>query len=150
MFHGMSDGLIATRSSDVFYHRVASALGLDAASDQLSSWFRYFRVPGMQHVAGTAVDAPWYFAQPNAAADLGTDVYSTPGFADAQHDALLALMRWVEEDVAPDSIVATTWQNTTDYQSGVLRQRPLCYWPLRQVYDGVGDFNNASSWNCTA
>lgn len=147
MFHGMSDGLIATRSSNVFYSRVADALG---GYDQLADWFRYFLVPGMQHVVGTAVDAPWYFAQPNAAADLGTDIYSTPGFADAQHDALLALMRWVEEGEAPDQIVATTWKNSTDASSGVLRQRPLCPWPERQLYDGMGDVNSASSWSCTA
>lgn len=148
MFHGMSDGLISTRSSAVFYNRTATALG--QTPDQLAPWFRHFLVPGMQHVTGTGVDAPWYFAQPNAAADLGTDIYSTPGFADPEHDALLALMRWVEDGVAPEQIVATTWRNTTDASSGVLRQRPLCPWPQRQLYDGVGDVNNATSWSCAA
>lgn len=147
LFHGTSDGLIATRSSNVFYNRVTSALG-NSSSTNMQDWFRYFLVPGMQHVSGTAIDAPWYFAQPNAAADLGTDIYSTPGFEDAQHDALLALMRWVEEGTAPETIVATTWVNTTDHESGVLRQRPLCPWPQRQVYDGVGDVDSAESWGC--
>lgn len=152
MFHGLADGLIATRSASVFYSRVASALynssSSSSSSSALTSWFRYFPVPGMQHVAGTAVDAPWYFAQPNAAADLGTDIFSTPGFADPEHDALMALMRWVEQDAAPESIVATTWVNNTDVSAGVLRQRPLCYWPLKQIYDGVGDVDSADSWSC--
>lgn len=146
MFHGMADGLIATRSSNVFYSRVAEALG---GFDKLDSWFRLFLVPGMQHVALTAVDAPWYFAQPNGAAKVGTDVFSTPGFEDAQHDALMALMNWVEKGEAPDSIIATTWNNSTDPSSGVLRQRPLCPWPQRAIYDGSGDVDNAESWKCS-
>lgn len=146
MFHGLSDGLIATGSSSVFYSRVADALG---GYDKLDSWFRFFLVPGMQHVSGTAVDAPWYFAQGNAAGVVGTDIYSTPGFEDAQHDALLALIRWVEEGEAPDQIVATTWVNSTDPSSGVLRQRPLCPWPQKAVYDGAGDVDSAQSWSCS-
>lgn len=147
MYHGLSDGLIATRSSNVFYSRVAEALG---GYDKLNSWFRLFIVPGLQHVTGTAVDAPWYFAQPNGPAALGTDIYSVPGFEDAQHDALFALMDWVENGRAPDQIIATTWNNSTDPSSGVLRQRPLCPWPQRAVYQGSGDVNSAHSWNCTA
>lgn len=147
MFHGMADGLISTRAANVFYSRVADALG---GYDKLEDWFRLFLVPGMQHVSRTAVDAPWYFAQPNGAAVLGTDVFSTPGFEDPQHDALMALMEWVEKDVAPEQIVATTWTNSTDASSGVLRQRPLCPWPKTAVYDGTGEVNSAESWACSS
>ncbi|KAJ4393714.1 hypothetical protein N0V93_002929 [Gnomoniopsis smithogilvyi] len=145
MFHGMSDGLIATRSSNVFYDRVAKLVGTS-----MNDWFRLFLVPGMQHVSGTAVDAPYYFAQPNAAGDLGTDIFSTPGFEDPQHDALMALMKWVEEGQAPDQIIATTWANSTDASSGVLRQRPLCPWPQTAVYNGTGNVNSAQSWDCSS
>lgn len=146
MFHGMSDGLISTRSSSVFYTRVAKAL---EGHGTLSSWFRLFLVPGMQHVSGTAVDAPYYFAQPSAAGDLGTDIFSTPGFEDERHDALMALIAWVERDTAPDQLIATTWTNSTDASSGVLRQRPLCPWPQRAVYGWVGNVNRAESWRCS-
>lgn len=147
MFHGMADALISTRSANVFYSNVADALG---GYDELDSWFRLFLVPGMQHVTGTVVDAPWYFAQPNGAAALGTDVFSTPGFEDAQHDALMALMEWVEKDAAPDQIVATTWVDSTDASSGVLRQRPLCPWPKTAVYNGTGEVDDAASWACSS
>lgn len=147
MFHGMADALISTRSSNIFYDGVAAAVG---GHDQLPSWFRFFLVPGMQHVSGTAVDAPYYFAQASAAAALGTDIYSTPGFEDAQHDGLLALMAWVETGEAPDYIIATTWTNSTDAGSGVLRQRPLCPWPETATYDGTGDVNRAESWACSS
>lgn len=148
MFHGMADALIATRSSNVFYSRVAEALG---GYDKLQDWFRFFLVPGMQHVTGTPADvnAPWYFAGPNSQATLGTDVYSTPGFEDAQHDALMALMNWVEKNVTVDSIIATTWNNISDPSSGVYRQRPLCPFPQKAVYDGTGDVDSAESWGCS-
>lgn len=146
MYHGTADGLIATRSSNVFYERVAEAMG---GYDGLKSWFRFFLVPGMQHVSGTAVDAPWYFAGANQQGVIGTDVYSTPGFEDAQHDALLALMNWVENGEAVDQIVATAWNQYLDPSSGVLRQRPLCPWPQRSVYGGSGDVNAAESWTCS-
>lgn len=146
MFHGSSDALIATRSSNVFYSRVAEALG---GYDQLQSWFRYFVVPGLQHVVGTSNDAPWYFAGPNSQGTLGTDIYSTPGFTDAEHDALLALMRWVEDGISVDQIIATTWHNSTDPASGVLRQRPLCPFPKKAAYDGEGNVDDAKSWACS-
>ncbi|KAK3935464.1 putative feruloyl esterase B-2 [Diplogelasinospora grovesii] len=145
MYHGYSDALIPTRSSNVFYQHVADAVG---GVEKLQSWFRFFLVPGMQHVTGTAVNAPWYFAGANAQAVLGQNVYSTPGFEDARHDALLALMDWVENGTAIDEIVATTWKTTTDYTSGVLRQRPLCPYPKRQTYDGKGDPDRPESFSC--
>ncbi|KAK4229246.1 tannase and feruloyl esterase-domain-containing protein [Podospora fimiseda] len=140
MYHGASDALIPQRSSDVFYERVAEAMG---GMESLQSWFRYFIVPGMQHVTGTAVNAPWYFAGSGAQGSLGTATHSTPGFEDARHDSLLALMAWVETGTAVDEIVATTWTRTTDPRSGVLRQRPICPFPKRQTYKG-GDPNMTS------
>lgn len=147
MFHGMADALVPVRSSNFFFDRVADALG---GYDVLAPWLRLFLVPGMEHVSLTAVDAPWYFAQSTAAGNLGTDVFSTPGFEDAEHDALMALMQWVEQDVTPEQIIATTWKNSTDYTSGVLRQRPLCPWPQTASYTGDGDVNTAENWNCSA
>lgn len=150
MYHGQADGLIPFGSAGVFYNHTATALGGGGGSsyDALLPWFRYFPVPGMQHVTGTATDAPWYFAGANAAAALGSDVYSTPGFeGQARYDALLAVIGWVEEGKEVDEIVATTWRTSNDPSSGVLRQRPLCPWPRRQMYDG-GDEKRAESFSC--
>lgn len=91
--------------------------------------------------------APWYFAGGNQAAQLGTGVSGVPGFRDADHDALLALMRWTEDDKAPEKIVATKWVNDTLHNE-VLRQRPLCMYPKIQKYDGLGDPNKPGSWSC--
>lgn len=145
MYHGAADGLIPVGSAGVFYNATAAALGGYAA---LAGWFRYFEAPGMQHVVGTAEDAPWYFAGANAAGALGTDVYSTPGFEDAQHDVFLAVMDWVERGVPVDDIIATTWTRFNDPGSGVLRQRPLCPYPKKQTYDGKGDETKPESFYC--
>ncbi|KAI1840423.1 hypothetical protein JX265_007153 [Neoarthrinium moseri] len=148
MYHGQSDGLISTRSSTHFYESVASTLGIGGTKG-LNSWFRFFLVPGMQHCTGTAVDAPWYFAGGNQAGAVGTDVFSVPGFTDAKHDALMALMQWTENGTPVDNIIATTWKNSTDPSSGVLKQRPLCPYPSEAVYKGSGDVNAAASWKCS-
>ncbi|KAH7019641.1 feruloyl esteras-like protein B [Ilyonectria destructans] len=146
MYHGMSDGLISTGSSTHFYESVATALG---GADKLSNWFRFFLIPGMQHCAGTAVDAPWYIAGGNQAGAVGTGVHSVPGFADPKHDAVMALMNWVEKGQAVNSLVATTWVDSLDPSSGVLRQRSICPYPSRPVYNGMGNVDAAESWACS-
>ncbi|KAI1457471.1 tannase and feruloyl esterase [Annulohypoxylon moriforme] len=145
MYHGLSDPLIVTRGSSYFYEQVKLATGV---SHPITDWFRLFFIPGMAHCSGTSVDAPWHINGAGQDWLLGTGVYSVPGFQDPKHDALLALMDWVEGGKAVDQIIATTWHNQTVPSSGVLRQRPLCPYPKSAVYNNVGDVNDADSWNC--
>lgn len=145
MYHGTADGLIPLRSSTYLYEQVSKAMGGTAA---VQEWFRYFEVPGMGHCGGTPVGAPWYFGTGNQAASLGTAVYSTPGFEDARHDALLALIDWVEKGKAVDSLIATTWKTSNDPSSGVLRQRPLCPFPQVAKLTSGEDEKKAESWTC--
>ncbi|KAK3111690.1 hypothetical protein LTR53_012801 [Teratosphaeriaceae sp. CCFEE 6253] len=149
-YHGLSDALIPTGSSEYFYKEVLKTL--IPKGIELDSWYRFFLVPGMQHCAGTPtnVNAPWYFAGPNQAGSLGLSpgsVYSVPGFADAKHDALLALMAWVESDTPPEQIVATKWHNDT-LTDVVMRQRPLCPYPKQARYTGSGDPDLPENWQC--
>jgi hypothetical protein len=69
---------------------------------------------------------------------------------DREHDALLSLMAWVENDLAPDHIIPTKWKNDTDPSQGVLRQRPICKFPAQAQYAGHGDVDASSSWSCVA
>jgi feruloyl esterase len=145
--HGSADGLIPTGSSVYFRSQVQQTLqprGVD-----LDDFYRFFVVPGMQHCAGTPKDvaAPWYFAGPNQAANLGTGAYSTPGYSDAAHDELLALMAWVEEGKAPETIIATEWKDQ-NVKNGVLRQRPLCKWPEQARFLNQGSPDDAENWKC--
>jgi feruloyl esterase len=151
-YHGLTDGLIATGSSIYFYKRVlqtlAAAHGLTKAD--LDASYRFFLVPGMQHCAGNppGVDAPWVFGGVDqTSALMSNKSYSVPGYEDDRHDALLALMSWVEEGKAPSQIVATKFVNDT-VSLGVQRQRPLCLYPAQATYSGSGDVDVASSWEC--
>ncbi|KAI1373869.1 tannase and feruloyl esterase [Hypoxylon crocopeplum] len=147
MYHGLSDPLIVTRGSSYFYDQVKLATG---KSHPITNWFRLFFIPGMMHCLGTVpgVDAPWHINGAGQNWAIGSDVYSVPGFQDPKHDALLALMEWVEGGKAVDQIIATTWHNSTVPSSGVWKQRPLCPYPKSAMYNGVGDVNDAQSWNC--
>ena len=146
-YHGMTDGLIPTGTTPYYFNQVYQALkpkGVD-----LDEFFRFFLVPGMGHCGGTppSVNAPWYFAGPNQAPLLGPTVYSVPGFRDKEHDALLAMVAWVEDGVAPNQIIGTKYADDAT-QADVLKQRPLCMYPKVAKYKGTGDANEAEAWEC--
>ncbi|KAL4736658.1 tannase and feruloyl esterase [Aspergillus similis] len=148
-YHGFTDPSIATGSSIYFYENVAQTLepkGID-----LDDFYRFFLVPGMQHCEMTPsnMNAPWYFNGDgqNTALNSTTDVRGVPGYQDARHDVLQAIMAWVENGTAPDSLVATKYVNDNPAE-GVQRQRPLCPYPDVAVYDGSGNVDDASSWKC--
>ncbi|CAK7227454.1 hypothetical protein SCUCBS95973_006549 [Sporothrix curviconia] len=148
MYHGLADGLVPTKGSELYYNRTQQAMG--GATKHLGDFLRLFMIPGMQHCYNTAVDAPWYINGEFQADLMGTGLWSVPGFADTRHDALLALMEWTEHGRAPDAIIATTWNTPTNPLSGVLRQRPLCPYPQTAKWMRHLDINKASSWYCSA
>jgi feruloyl esterase len=146
-YHGQADGLIPTGSTPYYYNHVERTLqpqGID-----MDEFFRFFLVPGMGHCAGTFpnVNAPWYFAGANQALNLGNTVYGVPGFRDEKHDALLAMVAWVENGTAPEQVVATKWVDDKT-QAKVMRQRPLCMYPKQAKYTGTGSVDDATSWEC--
>ncbi len=158
MYHGLADPLITPRGSTHFYEQArlatatATAAGATtvagAAPPPLEAWFRLFPVPGMLHCQGSAVGAQWHINGAGQGWTVGPGAYSVPGFQDPGYDALLALVEWVEHGRAVDRIVATAWHNLTDPGPGVSRQRPLCPYPRTAVYDGLGDVDQADSWDC--
>lgn len=96
----------------------------------------------------STMNAPWYIAGANQAAELGSDVSGVPGFSDSRHDVILALMAWVENGTAPNDIIATVWTDEEIHDT-VLRQRPICAYPKQAKYNGTGDANDADSWSCS-
>lgn len=147
MWHGLADGIVPTKGSDYYYTQVMSAMGGLA---QTTDFFRYFKLPGVQHCWGTPENerAPWNIAGGSQAGSMGADSWSVPGFRDAKHDVLLALVDWVEKGTAVDTIIATTWQSQSNASTPVLKQRPLCPYPQKQVWNRRGDLNLPSSWSC--
>ncbi|KAI1811440.1 Tannase/feruloyl esterase [Poronia punctata] len=146
MYHGMADGLVPLKGSNLYYDRVVETMGGNETATQ--EFFRYFMVPGMQHCFTTRVDAPWAFGAPSQAGILGNDTWSVPGHQDARHDIMLALMDWVEKGSPVNSVVATTWKDQKEVASGVLKQRPICPYPQMARQDGRGELNAAESWSC--
>ncbi|KAK6076836.1 major facilitator superfamily transporter [Seiridium cupressi] len=148
MYHGLGDGLIPPRGSDMYYSNVMKTMGSNLTSTQ--DWFRYFQVPSMQHCWSTETSAngPWAFGAEFQATHLGSDQWSVPGFQDKDHDILMALVDWVENGNPIDSVIATTWNQPLNASSGLKSQRPLCPWPQVALYNEHGDVNVASSWSC--
>ena len=143
MYHGLADPLIPPGSSDYYYAATQKSL----RSSDLTDFFRFFHIPGMGHCgmnAGTK-SAPWYIAA--AGQTIAGSSYGVPGFMDAKHDALLALMDWVENGTAPDEIVATKYGNDS-VAGGVELQRPLCPVPKVATFDGSGEWHDAENWTC--
>jgi feruloyl esterase len=63
-------------------------------------------------------------------------------------DALTPLVQWVEQGVAPETIVATKFVNDTP--PAVQMTRPLCLFPKVAKYSGSGNPNVAANFVCVA
>ncbi|MEP7312415.1 MAG: tannase/feruloyl esterase family alpha/beta hydrolase, partial [Pseudomonadota bacterium] len=59
--------------------------------------------------------------------------------------AVTAIVNWVENGKAPDSLIATQREGEK-----VKRTRPLCPYPQVARYSGNGDVNDAASFSCKA
>jgi len=126
----------------VVYHGVADAifsaedtrqwmLRLDKAlGGKADNFARFFPVPGMAHCSG--------------------------GPSTDQFDLLSPLVKWVEQGVAPQAVVATArgagnagGANTevpADWAPN--RSRPLCAYPTIATYKGSGSMEDAASFAC--
>lgn len=127
MYHGWGDGT----SGIEMYEEAVSDIGGD---EKTQEHFRLFMVPGMGHCSGGP-----------GAHDFG--VWS-PGLKDdASHNIYRALEAWVEDGVAPESIIAAKFIDDQQ-DKGVAFTRPLCVYPKVRKYKGVGDINDADSFEC--
>lgn len=109
----------------------ASAEGL---FEKVRQYHRLFMVPGMGHCSLSG----------NGARFIGGGATEPPAaFRDAEHHVVGALMKWVEQGVAPERINAVRVENGT-----VTRQRPICAYPAEPRYKGAGDVNDAASYAC--
>jgi feruloyl esterase len=146
MFTGTADPLVPFQDAMNYYDRVvqdqqnrlpdAGGMGSQQGLNRTRQFFRYFLVPGMAHCGG----GPGLH-------DFGQNLrLEVP--QDSDHDILTALVRWVEEGVAPDKIIASTYVDDLSAK-GIRFQRPICPYPQFPKYIG-GDQNAASSYRCIA
>jgi feruloyl esterase len=116
VWHGWADQLITAEGTVDYYKRVQEQMG---GAKKTAEFIRLFMAPGVQH--------------------CGQGAGPTPG------GQLEALMAWVEENRAPESLLATR-----PAQNGPARTRPVCAYPLVAKYKGSGSTDDAGNFSCSA
>jgi Tannase and feruloyl esterase len=116
VWHGWADQLITPSGTIDYYDRVNAEMGGAKSTER---FVRLFMAPGVAHCAGG--DGP----QPSG--------------------QLEALMTWVEQGRAPDTLPAMLRNQSGD----VVRTRPLCPYPLVARYRGRGSTDEAASFVCS-
>ena len=136
VFHGLADTLVPPAQSIAFFERHADMLG---GAESLAQNARLFMAPGMMHCGG----------------GTGPDAFNTtlgipprPPSRDPQHDLFSALIAWADRGEAPDRIIATRFSETEPGR--IAMQRPLCPYPQKAVYRGVGSTSAEGSFRCEA
>jgi feruloyl esterase len=114
LYQGWNDQNVSPYNTVNYFKSVQETLG---GVSKTGNSIRLFMAPGMAHCGGGE----------------GPNVF----------DKVNTLDRWVEEDKAPESIVAS---HLTDGK--VDRTRPLCSYPLVAVYKGTGSIDEAGSFEC--
>jgi pimeloyl-ACP methyl ester carboxylesterase len=136
IYHGEWDNVIFPRGTQNYYERVLTGNG---GANHVTDFARLFMVPGVGHCVGGP--------GPNAFGQWLYGASPPPLTPDADHDMFLALMRWVEQGIAPDRIIATKYVNDNPAQ-GVLRTRPLCVYPKVAQWTGRGSTDDAANFAC--
>jgi pimeloyl-ACP methyl ester carboxylesterase len=125
---------LADRVIDRLSPQTVEATAL-AFGHQVRQYHRLFMLPAVGHCGGST--------GPSA---IGGGAPEPPkAFRTADTHVVSAVMKWVEQGVAPEKIIATSF----DSNAGVMRQRPLCPYPAQAVYDGRGDLDSAENFRCT-
>jgi hypothetical protein len=112
-WHGVSDPWFSALDTVDYYERMAKVNG---GAEQVRNWSLLYLVPGMGHCGGGA-----------AALD--------------SIDALSAIVKWVEQGTAPESVTATG-------RAFPGRSRPLCAYPMHAHYKGHGNPEDAANFEC--
>jgi len=113
LYHGMSDPWFSPLDTVGYYEKMSTDNG---GMDKVKEWSRLFLVPGMGHCQG------------------GTATVDS-------FDMLSAIVNWVENGKAPDSVTAKS-------RVQPVRSRPLCPYPSYAAYTGQGDPQSAASFVC--
>jgi feruloyl esterase len=119
VYQGLGDAGLPPEAARQWYEDMTKAMG---GETETRGFARLFLVPGMDHCG----------------------VQAGPGVHHSGFDPLPALEKWVEEGVAPQSIVMTK----TDKDDRVEWSRPVCVYPQAARYKGSGDMRDAASWSC--
>ncbi|KAJ4473752.1 Tannase/feruloyl esterase [Lentinula aciculospora] len=138
-YHGQADMITSPINTELYYAHVEQTMSL--RPNDLDNFLRLFRISGMSHCA----EGPgaWEIGQtlPGAGGEL------TEETLDPERNVLTALVKWVEEGIAPETILGTKYVNDTK-ELGVKFSRRHCRYPLRNTFNGIGDGTDPNSWFC--
>jgi feruloyl esterase len=119
-YHGWGDAALPPQSSIIYFESVQARMA--PKNHGTGDFYRLFMAPGMAHCGG----------------GIGATELLDP--------VVLALDRWVEEDVAPDQLIATG--TVPDDPAKTKMARPVCPYPQVAEYKGRGDTNDAANFVC--
>ncbi|KAK6527528.1 Tannase and feruloyl esterase [Orbilia ellipsospora] len=134
-YHGLMDGSITSENSYRYYDYVSRTMNL--TSKKLDDFYRFFPVSGMSHCSGG--DGAWYIG---ASGQSGA-AFPLTGIPKGDGGVLMDLVRWVEDGVAPETVLGTSIG-----RQGEQITRKHCKYPLKNTYKGSGNFNSKDNWRC--
>lgn len=132
-WHGMSDPLLMSTASDLYYEKVRSTLNSTVA--ELDEFYRYFHASGVYHCTGGP--GAWFMGQLG-----GTTALDTP-----EDSMLRRIVEWVEYGNAPEFVRGTKFVNDTA-SLGVEFTRKHCKYPTVNKYTGSGEGLDEDGWQC--
>ncbi len=112
VYHGWADAGVSPVAQLDYYAQVTQRQGGIA---EVRQWFRQFMIPGMFHCRG--------------------------GNAPNTFDFVPHIIRWVEEEQAPQRVLATQYEGEKR-----VRTRPVFPYPDFAAYKGKGDPDDAANW----
>ena len=156
-YHGFNDSVVPPDGSIAYYyaltqfeklqHLPANAFGQqiekltpqvvvatgEAFGDRVREYHRLFLLPSVSHCGGGT-----------GPSSVGGGAPEPPvAFRDADHHVVSAVIKWIEQGIAPEKIIATRFSGST-----LTRSRPVCPYPAEAAYNGSGDINDAASFTC--
>ncbi|KAJ5226094.1 hypothetical protein N7468_007319 [Penicillium chermesinum] len=131
-YHGMQDELISSEDSKLYYSHVAEAMG--QSPSELDDFYRFFPISGMSHCAN---------GDGASAIGQGTQTYAS---SDPESNVLMAMVKWVEEGVAPETVRGAKLSAGPGSQAEYWRKH--CRWPRRNFFKGPGNYTDESAWQC--
>lgn len=129
--HALSSPAIDGYVNNLSPQMVASTA--QALGDRVRQYHRLFMLPATAHCGGST-----------GPSSIGGGMPEPPvAFRNADNHVVSAVIKWVEQGVAPEKIIANRFSGAT-----VTRSRPLCPYPAQAVYNGSGDVNVAANFSC--
>lgn len=134
-YHGNEDGIISAEISARYYDLVSKTMNLKPHS--IDQFYRFFRISGMGHCGNG-----------NGAHFIGNSQSNLGPSNKPEENVLWALVKWVEEGIAPNYITGTAYVNDSRDDGIVDYKRNHCRYPFSNVYRGKGNPKDPNSWAC--